>query len=723
MDIQTLLTQEFHLAPWQVENTVKLIDEGNTIPFIARYRKEATGELDDQLLRELEERLAYLRGLEKRKAEVLASIESQGALTQELSAALSAAATLAAVEDLYRPYRPKRRTRASMAREKGLAPLAETLLAQSSACPDPLQLAAAYVDPEKEVESPQAALDGAVDIIAEQVSDDAAVRQDLRAFINKKGAVRAIAADPAADSVYTNYYDYTEPVARIAGHRVLALNRGEAEGCLKVSVELPEEEGIALAAAHFLRPGSAATPLVQSAVEDGCRRLLFPSLEREVRSALSETAQEGAIRVFAQNLRQLLLQPPIKGKVCLAMDPGYRNGCKLAAVDPFGKVLETGVIYPAPPFSRTEEAKRTVKRMVKAHGVEVFAIGNGTASKETELFAAEVIRELGGTVGYVMVSEAGASVYSASKLAAEEFPDYDVNVRSAISIARRLQDPLAELVKIDPKAVGVGQYQHDMPRQKLDEALDGVVESCVNTVGVDLNTASPSLLAHVAGLGGATARNIVKMREENGPFTSRRQLLKVQKLGPKAFQQCAGFLRIAESRDPLDATSVHPESYEAARRLLELCGYSPEDVRTGAVAGLEEKAAQIGPEELARRLEIGLPTLRDIIGELLRPGRDMREDLPAPILRTDVMGMEDLVPGMELKGTVRNVVDFGAFVDIGVHQDGLVHISQITDRFIRHPGEVLKVGDVVTVWVLSVDIGKKRISLTMKRPPAPPQRR
>ena len=723
MDIQTLLTQEFHLAPWQVENTVKLIDEGNTIPFIARYRKEATGELDDQLLRELEERLAYLRGLEKRKAEVLASIESQGALTQELSAALSAAATLAAVEDLYRPYRPKRRTRASMAREKGLAPLAETLLAQSSACPDPLQLAAAYVDPEKEVESPQAALDGAVDIIAEQVSDDAAVRQDLRAFINKKGAVRAIAADPAADSVYTNYYDYTEPVARIAGHRVLALNRGEAEGCLKVSVELPEEEGIALAAAHFLRPGSAATPLVQSAVEDGCRRLLFPSLEREVRSALSETAQEGAIRVFAQNLRQLLLQPPIKGKVCLAMDPGYRNGCKLAAVDPFGKVLETGVIYPAPPFSRTEEAKRTVKRMVKAHGVEVFAIGNGTASKETELFAAEVIRELGGTVGYVMVSEAGASVYSASKLAAEEFPDYDVNVRSAISIARRLQDPLAELVKIDPKAVGVGQYQHDMPRQKLDEALDGVVESCVNTVGVDLNTASPSLLAHVAGLGGATARNIVKMREENGPFTSRRQLLKVQKLGPKAFQQCAGFLRIAESRDPLDATSDHPESYEAARRLLELCGYSPEDVRTGAVAGLEEKAAQIGPEELARRLEIGLPTLRDIIGELLRPGRDMREDLPAPILRTDVMGMEDLVPGMELKGTVRNVVDFGAFVDIGVHQDGLVHISQITDRFIRHPGEVLKVGDVVTVWVLSVDIGKKRISLTMKRPPAPPQRR
>lgn len=715
-EILTRLAAELKLSPEKVENTVKLIDEGNTIPFIARYRKEVTGELDDQVLRTLFERLTYLRGLEKRKEEVLSSIEGQGALTQELAEEIRAAATLSAVEDLYRPYKPKRRTRASVAKEKGLAPLAEILLAQKKDCPPPLFLAAEYLSDEKEVFTPEEALEGALDILAEQVSDDAALRAELRLFLQKQGVLRAVAADPAEDSVYAGYYDYTEPLAKMAGHRVLALNRGEAEGKLKVSVQAPREAALALCEARYVKPGSAATPCLQKAVADGYDRLLYPSLEREARAALSADAQEGAIRVFAQNLRQLLLQPPIKGKVCLAMDPGYRNGCKLAAVDPFGKVLETGVIYPTPPFSRVEEAKKRVIGLVKKYGVTMFAIGNGTASKETELFAAEIIHELNGAVGYVMVSEAGASVYSASKLAAEEFPDYDVNVRSAVSIARRLQDPLAELVKIDPKAVGVGQYQHDMPPQKLDEALDGVVEACVNSVGVDLNTASPSLLSHVAGLSAATAKNIVQRREEEGPFTSRKQLLKVQKLGPKAFLQCAGFLRIAESKDPLDATSVHPESYEAARGLLRLCGCQPEDILKGNAGDLAEKAEKIGLSTLAGQLGIGLPTLKDIIAELLRPGRDMREDLPAPILRTDVMGMEDLVPGMELKGTVRNVVDFGAFVDIGVHQDGLVHISQITDRFIRHPGEVLKVGDIVTAWVLAVDCGKKRISLTLRRP-------
>lgn len=708
-----IIAKELELDPARVQAAVELIDEGNTIPFIARYRKEATGSMDDQKLRQLEERLSYLRKLDDQKAAVANSITEQGAMTDELAAALEKAATLAEVEDIYRPYKPKRKTRASMAKARGLEPLALRIGEQRTG-DDPRLLAADFV--KDEVPDVDAALAGARDILAENISDAAEIRAALRNFYTATARVASKAAKKDEDSVYAGYYDYSEPASKMAGHRVLAVDRGEREGFLKVSVEVESDRALDLVLRRTVKNQSLCGQQVREAAADAYARLIHPSLEREVRAGLTEKACEGAIRVFSKNLEQLLLQPPIKGKVAMGLDPGYRMGCKTAVVDPTGKVLDTAVIYPVPEFKRVEEAKRKVKALIEKHGVEIIAIGNGTASKETEIFAAQVISELDRPVSYMVVSEAGASVYSASKLAAEEFPEYDVNLRSAVSIARRLQDPLAELVKIDPKAVGVGQYQHDMPPAQLSAALDGVVEACVNTVGVDLNTASAPLLNRVAGLTAATAKNIVQYREENGAFTTRKQLLKVSKLGPKAFEQCAGFLRVPGAKNKLDATAVHPESYEAAQKLLELCDFSAQDIGTSAVQTLPEKARAMGMEELARQTGVGVPTLEDIIAEILRPGRDMRDSLPKPLLRTDVMDMKDLVPGMELKGTVRNVIDFGAFVDIGVHQDGLVHISQISNRFIRHPGEVLKVGDVVTVWVLSVDVAKKRISLTMKQP-------
>ena len=710
MDYAKRLAAELSAPENHVAAAIELIDAGNTIPFIARYRKEATGAMDDQLLRTLADRLEYLRGLDKRKEEVRTAIEAQGALTEELSAKLENAATLAEVEDLYRPYRPKRKTRASVARVRGLEPLADALLAQ-----DPkLDVAAAaeeYIN--EEVPDAEAALAGARDIIAERVSDDAALRAELRRFYGAFGLVKSEAAKEE-DSVYAQYYDFSQPVSKIAGHRVLALDRGEREEFLKVSVEVDAERAAALCCKMFVKGRGPAAEQVEEAVRDAYSRLIHPSLEREVRAALTEQAAEGAIQVFGDNLRQLLLAPPIKGKVAMGLDPGYRMGCKVAVVDATGKVLDTAVVYPVPQFKRVEQAKATIKTLIKKHGVQIIAIGNGTAGKETEIFAAEVIRELGGGVQYMVVSEAGASVYSASELAAKEFPQFDVNLRSAVSIARRLQDPLAELVKIDPKAVGVGQYQHDMPQKRLAAALDGVVEDCVNTVGVDLNTASAPLLSRVAGLSAATAKNVVAWREENGAFASRAQLKKVKGLGPKAFEQCAGFLRLPGAKEPLDATAVHPESYAAARALLKLCDFSEKDIGTEAIAALPTRAKAIGFARLCAETGAGKETLEDIIAELLRPGRDMRDELPPPLLRTDVMGMEDLKPGMELSGTVRNVIDFGAFVDIGVHQDGLVHISQLSDKFVRHPGEVVKVGQVVKVKVLDVDLKKKRISLTMK---------
>lgn len=714
MDFIQTLAAEFSASAEHVGNIIKLIDEGNTIPFIARYRKEQTGSMDDQVLRELDERLSYLRGLEKRKEEVTASIETQGAMTEEISAALAAATTLAAVEDIYRPYKPKRKTRASIAKEKGLLPLAELLLLQEGKTPA-LEAAAAYISDEKGVASAEDALAGALDIIAEQVSDDAKLRALLRAFYLRTAQITSKAAKDE-DSVYAQYYDFSEPASKIPQHRILALDRGEREDFLKVSVTADSEEAVRLLCFNVVKRNNEYGALVGQAVADAYSRLIHPSLERELRSALTEKAAEGAIKVFSENLRNLLLQPPIKGKVALGLDPGYRMGCKVAVVDATGKVLTTDVIYPVPPFNRVDQAKATVKKLIRTYGVEIIAIGNGTAGKETELFAAEVLHELGGGAQYMVVSESGASVYSASKLAAAEFPDYDVNVRSAISIARRLQDPLAELVKIDPKAVGVGQYQHDMPAAKLDEALAGVVEYCVNTVGVDLNTASASLLSHVAGVNATIAKNIVAKRETDGEFKSRAELKKVAKLGPKAFEQCAGFLRVPGAKNKLDTTAVHPESYDAAKQVLELCGYTTADIGTDALNDLEKKAKAIGLASLAAQVGVGLPTLTDILAELLRPGRDMRDELPQPLLRSDIMEMKDLKPGMELTGTVRNVIDFGAFVDIGVHQDGLVHISQITSRYIKHPSEVLKVGDVVKVWVLSVDVAKHRIGLTMKQP-------
>lgn len=716
MDIIGIITQEFSLKRWQVENTAALIDDGNTIPFIARYRKEAHGTLDDQTLREISERLEYLRNLEKRKEEVFSSIDSQEKMTEEISLALEKAQTLAEIEDIYRPYKPKRRTRASVAREKGLEPLAQMITEQKEDSAEPLVLAADFVNSENGVETPEDALQGAKDIIAEDISDDADIRRRLRNLFTVSGEVISKAADEEKDSVYAQYYDFSQPVSKIAGHRVLAIDRGEREGFLKVSVTLDSVKAANVITSETLLSGnSPCTETVREAGEDAYTRLIYPSVEREIRSSLTEKAAADAIKVFSQNLKELLLQPPVKGKVALGLDPGYRTGCKVAVVDATGRVLDTGVAYITHSERKQQEARELIASFIKKYGVEIIAIGNGTASKETEIFTASLLKEIGSSAGYMVVSEAGASVYSASKLAAEEFPQYDVSLRSAVSIARRLQDPLAELVKIDPKAIGVGQYQHDMPKKELENALDGVVEDAVNSVGVDLNTASPSLLSRVAGVNSTVAKNIVSYREENGTFTSRTQLKKVNKLGEKAFQQCAGFLRVPESKNILDNTGVHPESYKAAKELLEMCGFNS----TGASADLKEikeKTDRLNKAELSEKLGIGLPTLEDIIKELSRPGRDPRDELPPPMLRSDVMDMSDLKPGMELKGTVRNVIDFGAFVDIGVHQDGLVHISQITNRFIKHPSEVLKVGQVVTVWVLSVDEKKGRIALTMKKP-------
>ena len=713
MDFVTVLAQEFHLRPQQVQAVIDLLDAGNTIPFIARYRKEAHGSLDDQVLREIAERLEYLRGLEKRREEIRKALTEQEQLTDELASRLSAAATLAELEDLYRPFRPKRRTRATVAKEKGLEPLALWLLMQLPRG-DALAEAEKYVSAEKGVENAEDALQGARDIIAESVSDDAALRKELRALLLREGVIETRGAKDE-DSVYRMYYEYSEPVPRMAAHRVLAINRGEREEFLKVTLKAPEEKALFAVKQAFVRPGSQGAEQVALACEDAWERLLFPSLEREIRSELTDRANTAAIRVFSQNLHQLLMQPPIHGKVTLGVDPGFRTGCKLAVVDENGKVLETGVGHftlPGQSFQK-EQSARLIKRMVREHGVTAIAIGNGTASRESEQFIASLLPELPG-VAYVIVSEAGASVYSASKLAAQEFPEYDVSLRSAVSIARRMQDPLAELVKIDPKAIGVGQYQHDLKQNELTDALDGVVEQCVNGVGVEVSTASAELLSHVAGIGPALAKNIVAYREENG-IPSRAALKKVPKLGPRAYEQCAGFLRVAGSKNPLDATAVHPESYDAAKALLGALGYELQDVKNGGVPGIGERAAAYGLEKLSGELGLGLPTLKDMLAELQKPGRDPREDLPKPVLRTDVLDIKDLQPGMELTGTVRNVIDFGVFVDIGVHQDGLVHISRMADKFIRHPSEIVKVGDVVKVWVVDVDEKKKRIALTMVR--------
>lgn len=714
----TTLAQELHVKPQHAQAVAALLDEGNTVPFIARYRKEQHGAMDDQTIRLLADRLAYLRGLEARKEEVLSAIEGQGRLTEELGQAVRKAETLAEVEDLYRPYRPKRRTRAGIAREKGLEPLAQMLLAGKDEKGRPLALPAQalcgpFINPEKGVETAEDALQGAKDIIAEGFSDDAGIRRRLRGQLQKNGSLCSAAA-LEEDTVYRLYYDFQEPLKKLQSHRVLAINRGEREGALKVNVRPGSWDALGLILQETARPRHPYYGLLQETAEDAWDRLIFPSLEREVRSDLTDMANEQAIRTFSLNLRPLLMQPPVKNQVTLGFDPAYRTGCKLAVVDGTGKVLETAVIYPTKPHNKTEEGKRVLRRLCDRHGVACIAIGNGTASRESEIFVSDFIKEYGGKVSYMVVSEAGASVYSASKLGAEEFPDFDVSLRSAVSIARRLQDPLAELVKIDPKAIGVGQYQHDMPQARLSQALDGVVEDCVNAVGVDLNTASPSLLGRVAGISAAVAKNVAAYREEKGSFRTRKELLKVPKLGPKAFEQCAGFLRVPESENVLDHTAVHPESYKAAEKLLELCGYRLEDV--GSLGELDSRLEKLGLEKAAEACGVGVPTLRDICAELQKPGRDPRDELPPPLLRTDVMGMEDLSPGMQLMGTVRNVVDFGAFVDIGVHQDGLVHISQLTDRFIRHPSEAVAVGDVVAVWVLEVDAARGRISLTMKQP-------
>ena len=714
MDFVSSIAEQFHLQQWQVQKVIELIDEGNTIPFIARYRKEAHGSLDDQMLREISERLEYLRALQKRREEVTDLITAAECMTEEIAAALSAAVSLSEIDDIYRPFRPKRKTRASVAKAKGLEPFADAIFEQKKDSAYPIDMAERYVNAELGVETPEDALAGALDIIAERISDDAGIRKRLRVVAMAQGEVVSKAAKPDEDSVYAQYYDFRQLAAKIAGHRVLAIDRGEREEFLKVSVELDRLKGLNIVYSVSVKENSPCTEAVRQAAEDAYDRLIFPSIEREIRGALTEAAAEAAIKVFSVNLRQLLMQPPVKNRVAMGLDPGYRTGCKVAVVDPTGRVLDTGVIYPTHSQTKVEEAKKFITGLILKYKVEVIAIGNGTASKETEMFAADVIKGLHSGVSYMVVSEAGASVYSASKLAAQEFPEFDVTLRSAVSIARRLQDPLAELVKIDPKAIGVGQYQHDMPKKKLDEALGGVVEDCVNTVGVDLNTASPSLLEKIAGISPAVSKNIVSYREENGAFYSRSELKKVPKLGPKAFEQCAGFLRVAESKNILDNTAVHPESYDAAKALLSLCDYDMDSLKKNGIGDLKNRVQKIGEESAAQKLGIGVPTLSDIVTELLRPGRDPRDELPAPMLRTDVLSMEDLKPGMELSGTVRNVIDFGAFVDIGVHQDGLVHISQICDKFIKHPGEVLKVGDVVKVRVLSVDTAKKRIALTMK---------
>ena len=710
-----ILARELGRSQRHVENVVSLLDEGNTIPFIARYRKELHGSMDDTTLRALEERLQYLRNLEKRREEIKSAIEGQGKLTDELSAAIDAAATLSEAEDLYRPYKQKRRTRATAAREKGLEPLAALLYAQRPDCPDPLEAAAGYIDPEKGVETAEDALQGASDIIAEDISDDAGVRRVLRTYMLQSSVMESTAVKEE-DSVYRLYYGFRQNVSRLQGHQVLAVNRGEREAFLKVSLITDREAALVLLRRAVLRPGSRAGDFIRTAAADAYDRLLYPSLEREVRNCLTDEASEGAIRNFALNLRPLLMQPPVKGRVTMGLDPGYRMGCKVAVVDGTGKVLDTTVVYPTHGERQRAACIAVLADLIRRHGVTCIAIGNGTASRETEQMTADLLHQTGGGVSYTIVNEAGASVYSASKLAAEEFPEYDVNLRSAVSIARRLQDPLAELVKIDPKAIGVGQYQHDMPQKRLDEALGNVVEDCVNAVGVDVNTASPSLLQRVAGLNAATAKNVVKYREENGAFTSRKQILKVPKLGPKAFEQCAGFLRVPESRNALDNTAVHPESYPAAEKLLALTGHALSDVSAGKLDGLDGQMKSIGLEKLAAACGVGVPTLTDVARELQKPGRDPRDELPPPILRTDIMEVKDLRPGMVLTGTVRNVIDFGVFVDIGVHQDGLVHISQISrDRFLKHPSEAVSVGDIVKVVVLEVDEKKKRISLSMKQ--------
>ena len=711
MTIIEQLARELNRPAEHIENVVRLLDEGNTIPFIARYRKELHGSMDDTALRTLEERLAYLRNLTERKESVKASIAEQEKLTDELAAAIDAAQTLAEVEDLYRPYKPKRRTRATVAKEKGLEPLAALLFAQERDCPRPEEAAADYLSAEKGVETVADALQGANDIVAEWISDDAAIRRSLRELLEKRGTLRSLAVTEE-DSVYRLYYDFEQPLSRLQGHQILAINRGEKEKMLSAAVLLDRELALPLLRRAVVKPGSAAMEFVKAAAEDAYDRLIYPSLEREMRAALTDKASEGAIKMFALNLKPLLMQPPVKGHVTMGLDPGYAHGCKVAVIDATGKVLDTTVVYPTYGERQKNEAITKLAQLVKKHGVEHIAIGNGTASRETEQMTVELIHRVGGGLSYMIVSEAGASVYSASKLAAEEFPQFDVNLRSAVSIARRLQDPLAELVKIDPKAIGVGQYQHDMPQKELDASLNAVVEDCVNAVGVDLNTASPSLLTRVAGLNGSIAKNIVAFREENGVFTTRRQLLKVAKLGPKAFEQCAGFLRVPESKNVLDNTGVHPESYDATKGLLELLGATPKDARD-----LPARLNAYGAEKAAEALGVGVPTLRDIAKELSKPGRDPRDELPAPILRTDVLDIKDLKPGMVLTGTVRNVIDFGVFVDIGVHQDGLVHISQVCNKFIKHPSEAVAVGDVVKVVVLDVDEKKHRISLSMKQVP------
>jgi len=716
MDINKTLAAEFGLKQEYVDNTVALIDDDKTIPFIARYRKELTGSLDDQVLRELYDRLMYLRNLEKRKEEVTNAITEQEKMTPEIEAAISAAVTLVEVEDIYRPFKPKRRTRASIARENGLEPLAELILAQDNST-DPEKEAEAFINEEKNVPDVQTAIQGAMDIIAEDISDDADIRKKLRTLAGEKGEMVSKASDPEAESVYSNYYEYSEPIPKVANHRVLAMDRGEKEGFLKIAVTLDEVAATDIIFGKYVKANNACGELVRNAAADSYKRLIFPSIEREIRSEMSANAAEESIKVFAANLRQMLLQPPLKSSVILGLDPGYAHGCKTAVIDGTGKVLDTAIIYPvreSASAAKVEAAKKKVKEFIQKYGVNAIAIGNGTASRETESFAAEIIKEVPQEVSYMVVSEAGASVYSASKVAAEEFPEYDVSIRGAISIARRLQDPLAELVKIDPKAIGVGQYQHDMPQARMSEALGGVVEDCVNSVGVDLNTASHSLLSYIAGINATVAKNIVAYREENGRFNDRKELMKVPKLGKKAFEQCAGFLRVRDGKNPLDNTAVHPESYKAAESLLSECGFTLADIAGNGAETINEKAESLGIENISKSLGIGVPTLTDIIGELKKPGRDLRDELPPPLMRSgDIMEIKDLKPGMELVGTVRNIIDFGCFVDIGVHEDGLVHISQICSKYIKHPLEAVKVGEVVKVKVLDVDVKRSRISLTM----------
>ena len=714
MDYSKVLSQEFQIKEEYAKNIISLLDDGNTIPFIARYRKEMHGSMNDQLIREFSEKLEYLRSLDKRREEIRTLIDGQEKLTDEISLALDNAETLSELEDIYRPYRPKRKTRASVAKEKGLEPIAKIILKQESKC-DPVAVAEEYVDEEKGVANVEDALQGAMDIIAETVSDNAEIRKRIRNLANVNGVISSVAVDAEKDSVYRQYYDYKEPVKKIADHRLLAVNRGEKEGFLKVSVEMDTERPLnSIAKVMITNPACACADIVKTACEDAYTRLIFPSIEREIRNDLTENACENSMKVFGVNLRQLLMQPPVKGKTVLGLDPGYRTGCKVAVVDGTGKVLDTAVIYPTHSEVKVRESKQKLLQLIKKHNVDIISIGNGTASKETEMFAADAIKEADHPVYYMVVSEAGASVYSASKLAAKELPQLDLTLRSAVSIARRLQDPLAELVKIEPKAIGVGQYQHDMPQKRLGETLDGVVEGCVNSVGADLNTASPALLSRISGLNSTVCNNIVAYREENGAFTSRAELKKVPKLGPKAFEQCAGFLRVPESKNPLDNTGVHPESYKSAKELLALLDYSDKEIKEGKFTDLANRVAAKGTKSLADTLKIGLPTLDDIVKELSKPGRDPRDELPAPMLRSDILDIKDLKPDMVLKGTVRNVIDFGAFIDIGVHQDGLVHISQICDKYIKHPSEVLKVGDVVDVKIISVDPEKNRISLTMR---------